>query len=218
MEDERKESELIDIFGQSTNRGAPFDAADVERVGVDDLASWCMLLITHRPRERQHVLMTCTSAVVGAFHRSAVRLSRRGPGPTPYRPISTSVTQYRGRDVLAKYQSRPPLVAAKDHVELDTGSTSLSDDFVTSSTQPAGTSFQTVPPPSSDAAQHGSYSKAPVPAMVAPESSTFGSAPGSGSEPSQRRKEIIVQGVPIPPKPTPPGEEGTSTLPLPPPL
>jgi len=156
--------------------------------------------------------MTPTRAPVSAIFRCLTWSKRLRSATWPLRELSTSPARYRGRDVLAKYRPRPPapLVTARDHLDLASGSKALSDDFVTSSTQPVGTSFQTVPPPASDAAQHGTYQRAPVPAMLPSADSTSTSASGPASEPAQRRKEMIVQGVPIPPKPIPPGEEGKS--------
>lgn len=107
----------------------------------------------------------------------------------------------RGRNILAKYAPRPISQAP-----------SLSGDpFLTSSTQPVGTSFQTVPPPNSAASKDGVLLKDPIPAMVpssAGAPSTLANAPCSTS---QKRGEITVRGVVIPPKPIPPGEEGKST-------
>lgn len=75
------------------------------------------------------------------------------------------------------------------------------DAFETTATAPVGMSFQETPSPGSTV---GSKLAVKLPAMVAPEA----------SEPIKKPKqvEIKVEGVVIPPKPTPPGEEGTSKL------
>jgi hypothetical protein len=90
--------------------------------------------------------------------------------------------------------------------------------FKTASTSPAGTSFQDVPPPDSAISQTGSRIAIPIPAMARPptdterpigggegDGTTLGKAKGKGKE-----KEILVQGIVVPPKPTPPHEEGES--------
>jgi len=127
---------------------------------------------------------------------------RRGPSRhIPIRTFGSSPSSLR--DVLAKYH-RPAFVPSAPSLSPD-------DLFVTASTQVAGTSFQSVPPP--DAGKDGSHEEKPLPAMLP--------AQGSGTTTTlssniiaetrvdgPRKKEIIVQGVAVPPKPVPPGEEG----------
>ncbi|OCF45781.1 hypothetical protein I317_00269 [Kwoniella heveanensis CBS 569] len=100
--------------------------------------------------------------------------------------------------------------------------------FETSSTAPAGTSFQDVPKPisTSSSIRDGSTVQAttlgskvvePVPAMKASTTSApafalagdkdIGTGAGTGPNQGVRTKEIAVQGVMVPPKPIPPGEE-----------
>lgn len=78
--------------------------------------------------------------------------------------------------------------------------------FETSSTEPAGTSFQEVPPPNASLKGLG-HMVLPVPAMkdVAPKADD--SLQEEATSPT--RGEITVHGVVIPPKPRPPSEEGT---------
>jgi hypothetical protein len=131
----------------------------------------------------------------------------------PNRQFSVSSAQCKG-NVLAKY-ARPVL----PHL---TSSPSLSTDdiFTTASTEVAGTSFQSVPPRGSDSfGKDGAHQERPVPAMI-PIASTVSSPilVASTNAPQRslngpRKKEMIVQGVPIPPKPIPPGEEGKSSSP-----
>lgn len=102
------------------------------------------------------------------------------------RAIRTSASVARSRDVMAKYRRPPPPPT-----------------FETASTAPAAASFQDVPPPSSTS-DH--VRKAvPIPAMI----------PTPEVEPRQpikeTDKEMIVQGVVIPAKPTPPKDDGMST-------
>ncbi|WVQ98248.1 hypothetical protein IAU59_005371 [Kwoniella sp. CBS 9459] len=88
--------------------------------------------------------------------------------------------------------------------------------FETSSTSPAGSSLQDVPKPVSISTSSlddtnsaaGTKLVEPIPAMKDPVSSIY-TPGGGGLRPSAgtRTKEIAVQGVMVPPKPTPPGEE-----------
>ena len=122
---------------------------------------------------------------------------------------------YRRGNVLAKYArpTFPPLTSSP--------SLSTDDVFTTAATEVAGTSFQSVPPPDSDSiGKDGAHQEKALPAMVpiAPSGSHVISAKECGEpnstqkgEGGVRKKEMVVQGVPIPPKPIPPGEEGKST-------
>ena len=100
------------------------------------------------------------------------------------RTIGTSASVARSRDVMAKYRRPLPLPT-----------------FETASTVPAAASFQDVPAPNTTA---GHVRKAvPIPAMI----------PTPPTEPhrptTETDKEMIVQGVVIPAKPTPPKDDGT---------
>jgi hypothetical protein len=79
--------------------------------------------------------------------------------------------------------------------------------YETASTIPAAASFQDVPPPSDET--KGVRKAIPIPAMVTMEEikDTSTEADGKGEE---KEKEIIVQGVVIPPKPRPPKDDGMS--------
>lgn len=116
----------------------------------------------------------------------------------PCAPLHTSTT-FR-RDLLAKYArphapkySNDPNATAR----YPTFAKGLNDAFETSATAPVLASIQEVPP-------HSARSKlaATLPAMVTPQD-----VPAIKSPPAQ--PEIKVAGVIIPPKPVPPGEEGT---------
>lgn len=102
------------------------------------------------------------------------------------RAIRTSASVARSRDVMAKYRRPPPLPT-----------------FETASTVPAAASFQDVPPPTTTI--HHVRKAVPIPAMI----------PTPENEPQQQTKEMdkemIVQGVVIPAKPTPPKDDGMST-------
>lgn len=143
---------------------------------------------------------------VGGLPRHLQTLSRvyrtarsgRTTGAALTKQFSTTNTPFRGQNVLAKYA--PGALPVQRALQTD-------QTFLTSATQPVAMSFQTVPPPSSSAEQDGIIIKDPVPAMIPLSTSSIQSTP---KESSQKRGEIIVQGIPIPPKPTPPGEEGTS--------
>lgn len=69
--------------------------------------------------------------------------------------------------------------------------------FETISTIPAATSFQTIPP-----ASEGVRKAIPIPAMITPQVELV-------PEVKDKDKEMIVQGVVIPPKPVPPKDDGT---------
>lgn len=139
---------------------------------------------------------------------SPIRLGRH------IRLFSSSSALKRG-NVLAKYArpAFPPLG--------DTPSLSTDDVFITASTEAAGTSFQSIPPP--DTGKDGSHEGKVVPAMIptptvpvsdqtaALDSSKAGNE--SKTSGGVRKKEIIVQGIAIPPKPIAPGEEGELTCP-----
>lgn len=118
--------------------------------------------------------------------------------------ICTRAYSRTGRDVLAAY--RKPTAPSARPVVLDVPKIDelhADEVFRTVSTSPAGSSMQEIPPPSE--LQGGSRLETPIPAMKALEEVL----PSKRKlEPSQSRKEIIVQGVPIPPKPIAPGEEG----------
>jgi hypothetical protein len=104
------------------------------------------------------------------------------------RSLSGTAGLARSRDVMAKYRRPPP----------------LSNTFETTSTVPAAASFQDVPPPSTT--PDHVRKAVPIPAMI----------PTPSTEPQQpvkeMDKEMIVQGVVIPPKPVPPKDDGTSPL------
>jgi hypothetical protein len=79
--------------------------------------------------------------------------------------------------------------------------------FDTISTIPAASSFQTVPPPTSS--KDGIRKAIPIPAMATPD-------PGvemAKNEVENKDKEMIVQGIVIPPRPVPPKDDGTSAPP-----
>lgn len=80
--------------------------------------------------------------------------------------------------------------------------------YETASTIPAAASFQDVPPPSEET--KGVRKAIPIPAMVTMDEikDTSREAKEKGGE---KEKEIIVQGVVIPPKPRPPKDDGTFT-------
>jgi len=75
--------------------------------------------------------------------------------------------------------------------------------FDTISTIPAALSFQTIPPPT--AAKDGIRKAIPIPAMVTPTSDVD----VTKDKVEDKDKEMIVQGVVIPPKPVPPKDDGT---------
>lgn len=118
--------------------------------------------------------------------------------------ICTRAYSRTGRDVLAAY--RKPIASPVRSVVLGASNVDephANEVFLTVSTSPAGSSMQEIPPPSE--VQGGSRLEMPIPAMKAPEDVL----PSKRKlDSSQSRKEIIVQGVPIPPKPIAPGEEG----------
>lgn len=139
----------------------------------------------------------------GWLATTSPRLRQRIPASQAFW-ICTRAYSRTGRDVLAAYRkpiapSARPVVPGASNVDEP-----LPDEvFRTASTSPAGSSMQEIPPPSE--LQGGSRLETPIPAMKAPEEVL----PSKRKlEPSQSRKEIIVQGVPIPPKPIAPGEEG----------
>ena len=127
------------------------------------------------------------------------------------RRFSTTTGWSRGRNLLAKYAPSQSTAIPAQRYEALHGSQSINDEFITSATQPVGTSFQTVPPPDSPASVKGVQVKEPIPAMIPSAiESKDGEVGKMGEplEPSQRRKTLYVVGIPIPPKPRPPGEEG----------
>jgi hypothetical protein len=101
------------------------------------------------------------------------------------RNLTISARRERSRDVMAKY--RRPIQT-----------------FDTISTIPAASSFQTVPPPTSS--KDGIRKAIPIPAMATPTSD----AEVTKREVEDKDKEMIVQGIVIPPKPVPPKDDGTS--------
>ncbi|ORY20426.1 oxidoreductase-like protein [Naematelia encephala] len=113
------------------------------------------------------------------------------------RAIHTRTTATRKHDVLAPFR-RPSLVsAAKSSFPTSLGEIRSADRigvYETSSTSPAGTSFQDVPPPPT---APSSKLAVPLPAMK-PLGDDLGLSAG---------KTMMVQGISVPPKPRPPGEE-----------
>lgn len=77
--------------------------------------------------------------------------------------------------------------------------------FDTISTIPAASSFQTVPPPT--ASKDGIRKAIPIPAMATPTSEVVKSEKDKVED---KDKEMIVQGIVIPPKPVPPKDDGMS--------
>lgn len=73
--------------------------------------------------------------------------------------------------------------------------------FDTISTIPAASSFQTVPPPTSS--KDGIRKAIPIPAMATPDSGVE----MTKNEVEDKDKEMIVQGIVIPPKPVPPKDD-----------
>ncbi|KAK1921734.1 oxidoreductase-like protein [Papiliotrema laurentii] len=149
------------------------------------------------------------------------RRSTRSTTQSPSRSFTSSWVSLRGRDIVARYHPtrRAPTIHPSRYKAIHPR-ISPSDEFATSSTQPVGTSFQTVPSPSSPESTDGVQIRQPVPAMLATSLSidssnaTTGSSDSSSSsaaatklEPAQTRGFMVVQGVRIPPKPRPPGEE-----------
>jgi hypothetical protein len=102
------------------------------------------------------------------------------------RNLTTSARRDRSRDVMAKY--RRPIQT-----------------FDTISTIPAASSFQTVPPPTSS--KDGIRKAIPIPAMATPD---LDMEVKEKKEVEDKDKEMIVQGIIIPPKPVPPKDDGTS--------
>ncbi len=128
------------------------------------------------------------------------------------RQLHITRTHLRSHDVLAPFRPRPhqprfstPTFPAS--IEEITPE-KRSEAFQTSSTQPAGTSFQEVPPPNAPLKGQG-HLAVPIPAMKDPPSAD--ERTGKGKVPSELRGEITVQGIVVPPKPRAPGEEGPST-------
>ena len=103
-----------------------------------------------------------------------------------FRNLSTSARKERSRDVMAKY--RRPIQT-----------------FDTISTIPAASSFQTIPPPSTS--KGGIRKATPIPAMATPDPDM---EVKEKKEVEDKDKEMIVQGIVIPPKPVPPKDDGTS--------
>jgi hypothetical protein len=119
---------------------------------------------------------------------TTVRCILRTSGWPQCRNMTFSARRDRSRDVMAKY--RRPIQT-----------------FDTISTIPAASSFQTVPPPTSS--KDGIRKAIPIPAMATPD-------PGvemAKNEVENKDKEMIVQGIVIPPRPVPPKDDGTSAPP-----
>ena len=125
-----------------------------------------------------------------------------------YRHLHGTSYQFRSHDVLARFRqpsSRPEASGPSLLTRTETTSDSKSGTFETSSTEPAGMSFQQVPSP--DIAPIGAGHLAiAVPAMK--DAAPADAAQHTGSE-GGRMNEKLVLGVTIPPKPRPPAEEGT---------
>ena len=117
---------------------------------------------------------------------TSLRCIVRTQGWQQCRTFTTSARKERSRDVMAKY--RRPIQT-----------------FDTISTIPAASSFQTVPPPT--ASKDGVRKAIPIPAMATPTSDTELNAMEKVEE---KDKEMIVQGIVIPPKPVPPKDDGMS--------
>ena len=121
------------------------------------------------------------------------------------RRIQTTRPILKSHDVLAPF--RPPTRSPNLVPTFPTNIAEITPDkrdgtFTTSSTQPAGISFQEIPPPDTEASKSQGHLATPVPAMK-----DVRSHAGRGDA-SQRRGEMSVQRVVVPPKPIPPGEEG----------
>jgi len=78
--------------------------------------------------------------------------------------------------------------------------------FDTISTIPAASSFQTIPPPT--ASKDGIRKAIPIPAMATPTLDVK----VTKNEVEDKDKEMIVQGIVIPPKPVPPKDDGMFPL------
>ena len=121
-----------------------------------------------------------------------------------------SASRRKSHDVLAQFRPpRPPssLCNVAESIAFS-GRTSAdrSEVFETSSTEPAGTFFQEVPPPTKP--QEAEYLALPVPAV---KDTPLQAGDGSKEKKnSPSRGPITVLGVVVPPKPRPPGEEGKS--------
>lgn len=132
--------------------------------------------------------------------RTPLGLLRSAP-PSYYRSVHS--TTCVSRDVLARYNRPllPPANVIPEHLD-QIAPTQQSDAFRTTATAPVGTSLQEVPEPK-QAETIRSKIAIPLPAMKEIDS--------SGSS-SKSRSPSIVQGITIPPKPIPPGEEGIPIL------
>jgi hypothetical protein len=80
--------------------------------------------------------------------------------------------------------------------------------FDTISTIPAASSFQTIPPPSTS--KDGIRKATPIPAMATPDPDM---EVKEKKKVEDKDKEMIVQGIVIPPRPVPPKDDGTSPPP-----
>nr|XP_031860718.1 uncharacterized protein CI109_003761 [Kwoniella shandongensis]KAA5527790.1 hypothetical protein CI109_003761 [Kwoniella shandongensis] len=110
----------------------------------------------------------------------------------PFRPPPSS-TQLQ--DIL--HQSSPRAASS------ESGDTKSQDAFETTSTSPAGSSLQDVSESTRKLPTSGTKVVEPVPAMK----DVVTSSSSVPQDEGRRKKEMIVMGVAIPPKPVPPGEE-----------
>jgi len=128
-----------------------------------------------------------------------------------FRQLHISPPIPRSHDVLARFRPPSPAHPALPTANGEIASQKPAEAFETASTEPAGTSFQEVPPPDVPLDGPG-HLAIPVPAMK--DSTGHVGGTDKGKEKIERRGPTIVQGVEIPAKPIPPGEEGKSFRPL----
>ncbi|WVF69616.1 hypothetical protein IAT40_004394 [Kwoniella sp. CBS 6097] len=143
------------------------------------------------------------------------------PPRTPLRQVLSSQSQSQSQNDDCDSALLPESDQKSKNEHTEKGLDGMTKDaFETSSTSPAGTSFQDVPKPpspSTPSSTSSSTEKAeingtkgtkvvePVPAMKDPSTTSVVSASEKGT--TTRTREVAVQGVMVPPKPIPPGEE-----------
>lgn len=123
--------------------------------------------------------------------------------PASYRARFLHTSAIVPRELYAQY--RRSLPSAHDAQTANADLVKQTTAFETASTTPAGSSFQDVPAPV--VSSRSSKTALPLPAMKPIDDVKL-----KRTESIVPSKEIVVQGVVIPPKPRPPTEEGKLTL------